>query len=237
MVPLSVRLILFYGSYHFLTNIKHNTKTLSTLKREKERERERNTHALLLPLNARSKWHTARDDKRTSVCRTSSNHLSLSRGFLFWRRRARASSSSSSRGSSRHDDDHLYHHFEGGEVKRRDNFNAPDDNLLHQPSMEAPEELFEYEADLVEERLEEEENEMDEQFLKNHQNQQQTTSDEEESNIVEPEDILDQVEDIYAKFEEKKGWLFANYTLHFHGEGSGCTFARGTTRDRFCRAK
>ena len=112
-----------------------------------------------------------------------------------------------------HDDDHLYHHFEGGEVKRRDNFNAPDDNLLHQPSMEAPDELFEYEADLVEERLEEEENEMDEQFLKNHQNQQQTTSDEEESNIVEPEDILDQVEDIYAKFEEKKGWLFSNYTL------------------------
>ena len=56
-----------------------------------------------------------------------------------------------------HDDDHLYHNFEGGEVKRRDNFNAPDDNLLHQPSMEAPDELFEYEADLVEERLEEEE--------------------------------------------------------------------------------
>ena len=117
-----------------------------------------------------------------------------------------------------HDDDHLYHNFEGGEVKRRDNFNAPDDNLLHQPSMEAPDELFEYEADLVEERLEEEENEMDEQFLKNHQNQQQTTSDEEESNIVEPEDILDQVEDIYAKFEEKKGWLFSNYTLRISAE-------------------
>ena len=48
---------------------------------------------------------------------------------------------------------------EGGEVEH-----------LHDVTMEAPDELFEYEADLVDERLEEEENEMDEQFLKNHQN-------------------------------------------------------------------
>ena len=34
-------------------------------------------------------------------------------------------------------------------------------------TMEAPDELFEYEAELVDERLEEEEDEMDEQFLKN----------------------------------------------------------------------
>ena len=29
---------------------------------------------------------------------------------------------------------------------------------------------------------------------------------------MDPEEILEQVEDIYAGFDEKKGWLFANYT-------------------------
>ena len=78
--------------------------------------------------------------------------------------------------------------------------------------MEAPDELFEYEAELVDERLEEEENEMDEQFLKNQEEQMLRDGDGEKRNIVDPEEILEQVEDIYAGFDEKKGWLFANYT-------------------------
>jgi TPR repeat protein len=89
-----------------------------------------------------------------------------------------------------------------------------EDEYLHDVTMEAPDELFEYEADLVDERLEEEENEMDEQFLKNHQNQEQRMPNE----AKDPEEILDQVDDIYAEFEEKKGWLFANYTLRVSTE-------------------
>ena len=77
-------------------------------------------------------------------------------------------------------------------------------------TMEAPDELFEYEAELVDERLEEEENQMDEQFLKNQEQQMLRDGDGEKRNIVDPEEILEQVEDIYAGFEEKKGWLFTN---------------------------
>ena len=40
----------------------------------------------------------------------------------------------------------------------------------------------------------------------------------EKRNIVDPEEILEQVEDIYAGFEEKKGWLFTNYTLRVSTE-------------------
>ena len=35
---------------------------------------------------------------------------------------------------------------------------------------------------------------------------------------MDPEEILEQVEDIYAGFEEKKGWLFTNYTLRVSTE-------------------
>ena len=85
-------------------------------------------------------------------------------------------------------------------------------------TMEAPDDLFEYEAELVDERLEEEENEMDEQFLKNQEQQMLRDGDGEKRNIVDPEEILEQVEDIYAGFEEKKGWLFTNYTLRVSTE-------------------
>ena len=95
------------------------------------------------------------------------------------------------------DDEHDHHHHH---------------DVTMDVTMEAPDELFEYEAELVDERLEEEENEMDEQFLKNQEEQMLRDGDGEKRNIVDPEEILEQVEDIYAGFDEKKGWLFANYT-------------------------
>ena len=95
------------------------------------------------------------------------------------------------------DDEHDHHHHH---------------DVTMDVTMEAPDELFEYEAELVDERLEEEENEMDEQFLKNQEQQMLRDGDGEKRNIVDPEEILEQVEDIYAGFDEKKGWLFANYT-------------------------
>ena len=82
------------------------------------------------------------------------------------------------------------------------NFNE-DEQPPQSASFEAPDEMIEYETELVEERLDVEADALDELFVTN----------EETGEIDEQrESILNEVDEIYAKFEDLKGMLFSNYS-------------------------